>query len=197
MNGRYETTYDVTNYLNLALDAAKMSESDDFETTMDIYENGVGGDTTNNVTLQGLSLTSEEEMKANPFYHMFRYAFWDLGYNKEGEDDGYFDGEVVEHYADTVVQDLFALDIPEIESDAALVMQVWMASVNGIFRPCRTARRTTAMPESPSLIKRWHCGSVLARKRDRTKRDICFTIWPKTQGNDSTRTKAKPTSTDV
>ena len=73
-------------------------------------------------------------MKSNPFYQMFRFAFWDLGYNREGEDDGQFDGSRVEFYADTVVQDLFALQIKEIESDAALVMNVWMASVNGVFQ---------------------------------------------------------------
>lgn len=86
------------------------------------------------LTLQSLSLTAEAEMEENPFYHMFRYAFWDLGYNREGEEDGLFDDSHVETYADTVVQDLFALHIPEIESDATLVMNVWMASVNGVFQ---------------------------------------------------------------
>lgn len=79
-------------------------------------------------------------MKDNPFYHMFRYAFWDLGYNREGEDDGSFDGSPVESYADTVVQDLFALHLPAIESDAALVMNVWMASVNGVFEAMAKCR---------------------------------------------------------
>jgi hypothetical protein len=79
-------------------------------------------------------------MKDNPFYHMFRYTFWDLGYNKEGEDDGFFDGSPVEVYGDTIVQDLFSLDIPQIESDAALVMNVWMAAVNGIFEALAQCR---------------------------------------------------------
>ena len=39
LNGRYETTTDVTDYLNLALDAAKMSEASDFDTTLDLYRN--------------------------------------------------------------------------------------------------------------------------------------------------------------
>ncbi|VEU41835.1 unnamed protein product [Pseudo-nitzschia multistriata] len=65
---------------------------------------------------------------------MFRYTFWDLGFNREGEDDGMFDGAPVEVYADTVVQDLFELDVPEIESDATLVLNVWMAAVNGVFQ---------------------------------------------------------------
>ena len=40
LNGRFETTTDVTDYLNLALDAAKMAEAGGaFDTTMDIYTN--------------------------------------------------------------------------------------------------------------------------------------------------------------
>lgn len=86
------------------------------------------------LTLQSLSLDAEDTMKQNPFYHMFRYAFWDFGYNREGEEDGLFDGSRVETYADTVVQDLFALNIEDIESYGTLVMNVWMASVNGVFQ---------------------------------------------------------------
>jgi len=140
LNGRYETTTDVTDYLNIGLDASKMSESDNYEVTLDIYKNGAQRDTPNSITLQSLSLTAEDEMNDNPFYHMFRYAFWDLGYNREGEGDGLFDGSPVESYADTVVQDLFALHLPAIESDAALVMNVWMASVNGIFEAMAKCR---------------------------------------------------------
>jgi hypothetical protein len=39
LGGRYQTTTDVTNYLNLALDAANMKETDDFDTKKNIYEN--------------------------------------------------------------------------------------------------------------------------------------------------------------
>eukprot|EP00536_Pseudo-nitzschia_multiseries_P000699 jgi/Psemu1/1580/gm1.1580_g len=134
LNGRYETSTDVTRYLNLAEDVAKMNEAENFETKLDLYKLGLTTrDTPNIVTLQSLSLTAKDEMRDNPLYHMFRYAFWDLGFNREGEDDGFFDGAPVELYADTVVQDLFELDIPEIEADAALVLNVWMASVNGVF----------------------------------------------------------------
>jgi len=144
LNGRYETTNDVTDYLNLALDAAKMSESGDFQDTLGVYKYGAPREKPNLITLQSLSLNAEDEMKDNPFYHMFRYAFWDLGYNKEGEDDGYFDGFPVESYADTVVQDLFALNIPQIESDAAIVMHVWMSSVNGVFNAMKHCKEYDA-----------------------------------------------------
>lgn len=39
LDGRYETTTDVTDYLNLALDVSKMSESDDIDVKLDIYKN--------------------------------------------------------------------------------------------------------------------------------------------------------------
>jgi hypothetical protein len=97
-------------------------------------------------------------MKENPFYHMFRYAFWDLGYNREGEDYGLFDGSPVATYADTVVQDLFALHIPEIESSAALVMNVWMASVNGVFQAmthCRNHDPETGLAALDKAVALW------------------------------------------
>ena len=39
LNGRFTTTTDVTDYLNIAMDASKMIESEDFEVTLDIYKN--------------------------------------------------------------------------------------------------------------------------------------------------------------
>ena len=105
------------------------------------------------MTLQSLSLTAEDDMKNNPFYHMFRYAFWDLGYNREGEDDGLFDGSRVETYADTIVQDLFALSIPQIESSATLAMNVWMASVSGVFEAMMHCQDHDANSATASLDK--------------------------------------------
>ncbi len=39
LNGRYETTTDVTDYLNLAQDVSKMSESEQQDLSLDIYKN--------------------------------------------------------------------------------------------------------------------------------------------------------------
>lgn len=39
LNGRFETVTDVTDYLNLALDAADMKETDDLTTKLNIYQN--------------------------------------------------------------------------------------------------------------------------------------------------------------
>jgi hypothetical protein len=44
LGGRFETTTDVQELLNLALDAAEMKESDDFETKKAIYKDGVQRD---------------------------------------------------------------------------------------------------------------------------------------------------------
>ena len=41
LGGRFETSTDVQQFLNLALDAAEMKESDDFETKKGIYTKGV------------------------------------------------------------------------------------------------------------------------------------------------------------
>lgn len=41
LGGRFETTTDVHTLLNLALDAAEMKESDDFDTKRAIYTTGV------------------------------------------------------------------------------------------------------------------------------------------------------------
>ena len=41
LNGRFETTSDVQEYLNLAIDAAEMKETGDKKTKMTIYRNGI------------------------------------------------------------------------------------------------------------------------------------------------------------
>jgi hypothetical protein len=41
LNGRFETTTDVQELLNLALDAADMKEADDFDSKKTIYRDGV------------------------------------------------------------------------------------------------------------------------------------------------------------
>jgi hypothetical protein len=43
LNGRYETVTDVTSYLNLALDAADMRETNDITTKQNIYRNVSAG----------------------------------------------------------------------------------------------------------------------------------------------------------
>lgn len=73
-------------------------------------------------------------------YLIFRHAFLVLGKDNEGEQDGMFDGKAIEVYGDTIVNDLFQLDIPDIETEAAVVMNVWMAAVNAVFKALASCR---------------------------------------------------------
>ena len=111
----------------------------------------------NDVTLQSLSLNAKERMSENPMYNIFRHAFLVLGEYNEGETEGIFDTKPISQYADTVVNDLFALRIDGIETDAALVMNVWMACVSELFQvgeECKSQnyqKGLTALDKSAAL----------------------------------------------
>lgn len=86
------------------------------------------------VSLAELSLRASGDMLENPYFHMFRHAFLVLGNAEEGETEGRFDGAAIEQYGDTLVNDLFELDVQGIETEAAIVMNVWMAVINELFQ---------------------------------------------------------------
>jgi hypothetical protein len=92
------------------------------------------GFSSNDVTLQSLSLEAKERMSQNPMYNMFRHAFLVLGEYNEGEVEGMFDTKPISQYADTIVNDLFTLNVDDIETEAALVMNVWMVVVHELFQ---------------------------------------------------------------
>ena len=73
-------------------------------------------------------------MADSPMYNLYRNAFLVLGKEDEGETQGLFDGASINRYADTLVGDLFALEIEDIQSEAAIVLNVWMAAVDELFR---------------------------------------------------------------
>ncbi|KAG7374724.1 low iron-inducible periplasmic protein [Nitzschia inconspicua] len=161
LGGRFETMTDVSDYLNLALDAADMKETDDLTTKKNIYQNGSprdGGSSPNAITLQSLSLTAEQDMKENPYYFIFKHAFLVLGNTNEHETTGSFDGAPIEVYADTIVNDLFELDIADIETEASLVMIVWMAVANQLFQvlvECRAQDRDSALAALDRAAALW------------------------------------------
>jgi hypothetical protein len=135
LGGRFETTTDVQTLLNLALDAADLKETSDINQKKDIYENGVQrGNGQSNVSLQSLSLNAKRDMSESPIYNIFRHAFLVLGSANEGETGGFFDGASIDQYADTIVNDLFDLEVDNIETEAALVMNVWMKIVHELFQ---------------------------------------------------------------
>eukprot|EP00529_Nitzschia_sp_RCC80_P009220 CAMPEP_0113473526 /NCGR_PEP_ID=MMETSP0014_2-20120614/18092_1 /TAXON_ID=2857 /ORGANISM="Nitzschia sp." /LENGTH=2243 /DNA_ID=CAMNT_0000366301 /DNA_START=471 /DNA_END=7202 /DNA_ORIENTATION=+ /assembly_acc=CAM_ASM_000159 len=163
LGGRYQTVTDVQDYLNLALDAAAMKEALEIESKQDIYKNGsspLGSDVAAaaTVTLQSLSLTADNYMAENPYYHIFRHAFLVLGDANEGETTGLFDGAPIEVYGDTIVNDLFDLSAPNIETEAAVVMNVWMACVNyvwDVLTECRAQDKETAMLALDKAVALW------------------------------------------
>lgn len=136
LGGRFETTTDVQSLLNLGLDAADMRETTDLTTKASIYKEGVQRDGSGSsvVTLQSLSLNAKDTMAMSPIFNFFRHAFLVLGNANEGEAEGSFDGHPIEQYGDTLVNDLFALNYDDIETEAALVTIVWMAAVFELFQ---------------------------------------------------------------
>jgi hypothetical protein len=100
-----------------------MRATDDLDQKRSIYENGANALP---LTLQELSLNSSAYYQF-PLYNVYSYAFYELGVTIEHDVEGNFDGNPAEHYADTVVSDLFLLNRTRIEADGALVLGVTMA----------------------------------------------------------------------
>lgn len=113
----------ATPRLKLALDIRDMRATDDLDQKKNIYTNGANALP---LTLRDLSLNSSVYNKF-PLYNVYTYAFYELGITLEQDQEGNFDGNPVEQYADTLVGDLFALNRTRIEADGALVLGVTMA----------------------------------------------------------------------
>lgn len=97
-------------------------------------------------------------MRENPYYYIFKHTFLVLGNAKEHESTGRFDGAPVEVYADTIVNDLFDLDIVNIETEASLVMNVWMAVVNQLFQvlaECRAQDKDSGLAALDKAAALW------------------------------------------
>lgn len=126
--------------LNLALDVGEMRKSgNDLQAAKDIYYNGKNAFYTDQdgqrvvISLAGLSLASGGVMSGDLLYNVYRDAFYDLGIENENDSAGNFDGHPVEHYADTLVQDLFELNSTRTETEGAIVLNVWMAVAHEMY----------------------------------------------------------------
>lgn len=95
-----------------------------------IYEHG------NNsmYALQQLSLNATTLFTDVPIFDMYQYAFDVLGVSKEQDKNGMFDERPIAQYADTLVLDLFELQIEHIEATGALVYNVLMAYWGYLWR---------------------------------------------------------------
>ena len=122
-NFGYAPTTDVSKYLKLALDIQEMRSTTDLNEKTNIYENGKHS----TISLASLSLTASATMSEVPIYNLYLDAYRELGIHHEDDSVGSFDGKPVEQYADTLVHDLFDLNIERIEATAALVHHVTMA----------------------------------------------------------------------
>lgn len=76
-------------------------------------------------------------MKEDPFYIFFLHMFSDLGSKLEDEGLGVFDGKPIEHYGNTLVMDLFDLNVEHIETEAAIIINVWMWCVHELYNVLR------------------------------------------------------------
>ena len=137
--GGYTAKTNPTAEANLALDASDIKESDDLDEKMKIYSDGQNTD----MSLANLSLKAPETMAGDELYSIYTHAFNYIGTEKEHEDFDHFDEKDTGVYANTIVNDLFDLDEENIETDAALVTNVWMTVVHHLeesLRQCRTGK---------------------------------------------------------
>ena len=112
----------------------------DFDRKKQLYEDGQQ----DGFSLRQLSLDAASKYGTSPYYNIYRAGFELLGTEEEGDDPLQFDGQSVDVYADTVVQDLFLLDVTHIEGEAALTMNVAMAfwgSLWNVLESCKNDDR--------------------------------------------------------
>lgn len=91
--------------------------------------------------MAGLSLNSYPLMAQDALYNLFCHTFFTIGKDIEGETAGNFDQKPVQEYANTLVNDLFALNVVHIETEAAIILNVWMQIVHSLYdvmRGCKS-----------------------------------------------------------
>ena len=91
--------------------------------------------------MASLSRGAYDTLKADAMFSFFRHAFLELGTAVEGEQLGEFDGRPVAEYADTLVMDLLVLDQLNADSEAILVLNVWMYVVHQLYEILRACKR--------------------------------------------------------
>ena len=122
--------------LKLSYDVRDIRKATSIEEKEQIYMQGANALP---LTLQSLSLQAESRYgKSNVYYNIYRNLFGKIGQQAEQGDETYnstvyFDGAPVEIYADTLVQDLFKLNLPKLEADGILATSVLMAVWGSLF----------------------------------------------------------------
>lgn len=80
-------------------------------------------------------------MKEDPFYSFFRHAFLSIGSNLENEELGSFDERPVTEYGNTLVLDLFALNVSHIKAEASIILNVWIWCVHELYNLLRACEQ--------------------------------------------------------
>jgi hypothetical protein len=92
-----------------------------------------------NVSLASLSLNATENMMQDPLFTIYRHAFETNG-SAYGDEQGSFRGQPSGAYGDTIVIDLFDRKVQYLQTEAVLVVNVWMAVVHELYEVLRTCR---------------------------------------------------------
>jgi hypothetical protein len=80
-------------------------------------------------------------MKEDPFYSLFWHTFLSIGSKLENEELGNFDERPATEYGDTLVSDLFALNLNHIETEASIILNVWMWCVHELYNLLRACEQ--------------------------------------------------------
>lgn len=95
-------------------------------------------------TFASLSKGAFDVLKGDALFNLFRHAFLEIGVDVEGEQLGEFDEQPVAEYANTLVIDLFKLNQTQIETEATLILNVWMYVAHQLYEVIRACKRNDA-----------------------------------------------------
>ena len=118
-----------------------MRITDSIADKQNIYNNGRNALP---MSLASLSLFAGDTYAADPMFNIYKRAFLDLGMAQEDDTDGYFDGFPVNEYGNTLVNDLFLLNITRIEAEGALSLNIMMAVWGSLYETVRACGRNDA-----------------------------------------------------
>ena len=144
LEGRFVTTTDVSGLLDFNLDIADMEASNNLEERLEIYKQGrnayrildpnTGEKET--MSLASLSLNASASITENAMLVYFQRFFDQLGQMSGDNQDGFYKDQPAIKYADTIVSELLLRgDTTSIfETEAILVLNVWMAVINELYK---------------------------------------------------------------
>jgi hypothetical protein len=125
-----------------------MRATTDLAAKQSIFENGANAVP---LTLAGLS-TNASQYDDFPLYNVYKYAFYELGVTVENDEAGYFDGSPIEQYGNTLISDLFDMNISRIEGDGALILNVVMSYWGTLYKMLQLCEAAGAESEMVAFL---------------------------------------------